>query len=447
MLNLSPPLRILFFILSVYIPVWCKGNIDTLNWMGHWYKADRRHDLVLEIKREFQFLHQNTHVNLKFPEEIFRNNSKKLVAEEIADMIRSGSYRWDVVWLDDIIYHYVAEELGDPLWGRRYLVDFSGMPLYRKNHKKFISSDPAYRQQTGGILAGPYIEGYYYALYYNRRIAEMIGIEIKPHGMLFDDLLGYLQALRDYNTAKKDSIAGFYESADWFTLEIMFQNLVKSYIGDFSCAKSDSLTPSKTAALRAGLQAFEQMGTYRPLISSHNKNIWFESLDLPLNDKALFFINGTWMYNRWRAIDKMGASVMIPVELPVFKPVDYCLGGFIPTWAVLSKAPNRDLGIELLLFCASPKVAEKWVRYTKTPTGLAGNIAKATIGNDIYELFQNSMTEKYGDRIHYSFNDSYVLGTRNQMLQKDHIRLLRQLLTGTVSSDRAYRYLTGRLVR
>ena len=32
------------------------GARDTINWIGHWYKADKRYDLVLEMKRDLLFL-------------------------------------------------------------------------------------------------------------------------------------------------------------------------------------------------------------------------------------------------------------------------------------------------------------------------------------------------------------------------------------------------------
>lgn len=419
----------------------------TLNWMGHWYKADKRYDLVLETAREFRFRNQHLRLNLQFPEQIFQTSSKRVVARHIAEMIRRGRIEWDVIWMDDHLYEFVAEELHDPLWGRKHLVNFEEVPGFAATQKPFIIQDPVYRNQTGGILVGPYIEGYYYALFYNKAVAARVGVKIKPYGMRFEDLLGYVQAVEAYNRRHPEAaVATFYEAHDISTMEILFQNLVKSAVGDFARAKAeDGPTSADLAALRRGLAAFEQLGRHRPLIASHASNLWFETRHLALEDKVLFFVSGTWMYSRWRDIDPQATQKMVPVELPVFRPVDFCLGGFIPTWAVMKAAPRRAEAIRLLLFWSTPHVAEKWVRYTKTPTGLRGDVSKATLGRDAYEEYQRTMGERYGARLHYAFNAGYLLGERNRLLHDELIQALRALLTGQTTAEAAYQALVRQL--
>ena len=70
---------------------------NTINWMGHWYKADKRYDLVLEMKRDFSFLNQDLKVNLQFPEQIVGTNNKVVVAHLIAEMIKHNQFDWDIV--------------------------------------------------------------------------------------------------------------------------------------------------------------------------------------------------------------------------------------------------------------------------------------------------------------------------------------------------------------
>jgi ABC-type glycerol-3-phosphate transport system substrate-binding protein len=421
------------------------GKENTINWMGHWYKADKRYDLVLEMKRNFSFRHQDTRVNLQFPEQIVGTNDKVVVARLIVEMIKQKKYDCDIVWMDNHIYQFVAEELNDPYWGRKYLVNFEEVPGFVRSQKPFIIEDPSYRNQTGGILVGPYIEGYYYALYYNRELAARMGIRVKPFGMTFDDLLGYVRAAARYNQNAKDKIPIFFDAHDLPSMEVLFQNLVKSWIDDYKATTTERSSPRKLEAMYRGFQAFEELGKYRPLIPSYATNAWFLTRDVPLNDKVLFYISGTWMYSRWRDIDVAKSARMVPTELPVFKPVDYCLGGVIPTWAVMKDSPHRDAAVRLLMSMSTPRVAEKWVQYTKTPTGLAGDFSKATMGSDVYEVYQRTMSEKYGSRMHYSFNAAYLLGKKNSLLQKDIVDVLWQLLEGRISADQAQRSILTKM--
>jgi hypothetical protein len=128
---------------------------------------------------------------------------------------------------------------------------------------------------------------------------------------------------------------------------------------------------------------------------------------------------------------------MVPTELPVFKPVNYGLGGVITTWAVMKDSPHRDESIRLVMSMSTPRVAEKWVQYTKTPTGVAGDFSKATMGGDVYEVYQRTLSEKYARRMQYSFNAAYLLGKDNSLLQKDIVDVLWKLLEGKMTADQA----------
>jgi hypothetical protein len=413
------------------------GERNTINWMGHWYKADKRYDLVLEIKRDYSFKNQDIRVNLQFPEQIVGTNDKVAVARLIVDMIKQKRFDWDIVWMDNHIYQFVAEELNDPYWGRKHLVNFEEIPGFTQSQKPYIIEDPTYRNQTGGILVGPYIEGYYYALYYNRDLAAKIGIQPKQFGMTFEDLLGYVEAAALYNQNANDQIPIFFDAYDLPSMEALFQNLAKSWLADYTLSTTEQHSQQKLDAMYKGFQAFEELGKHKPLIPSYASNAWFLTRDVPLNDQVLFYISGTWMYSRWRDIDIANSAKMVPTELPVFKPVDYGLGGVITTWAVMKDSPNRDEAVHLVMSISTPRVAEKWVKYTKTPTGIAGDFSKATMGSDVYEVYQRTLSEKYESRVQYSFNAAYLLGKHNSLLQKDIVDALWKLLEGKMTADQA----------
>jgi ABC-type glycerol-3-phosphate transport system substrate-binding protein len=415
------------------------GPVTRLNWMGHWQGEDLRETLVHEIGREFDFLHPEIDLNLQFPGNIFGRRSKPIAATEIARMVKEGRFDWDIIWLDDYIYQYVAEALDDDEWGKRHLVDFETVPGFAETQKEFIVRNPIYRNQTGGILVGPYIEGYVVALWYNRDVAQKIGLEIRNRGMTFEDLLGYVKAVYEYNQDAETPVAAFYEASDWTTLEMLFQALVKSEIADFHEAIEEKGSEKKRAAMLKGFRAFEQLGRYDPLIPSHNRNIWFNSRHYVLQDEALFYVNGTWMYSHWRGIDPAGLKKMMPVQLPVFNEVEHTLGGYIPTFAVMKDSPNRDAAVELMMSWCQPQVAERWVSYTKNPTGLRGHLNEpARLVTDPYEDFQYYITKRYRSQLHFSANAGYLLGKQNADLQQAIRIKLRRLLTGDTTAQRAY---------
>ncbi len=409
-----------------------------VNWMGHWLTEYGREDLVREVKQDFELMNPDIDVNLKYPAQIMGVRSAEDTGKFIADMIKTGNIEWDIVWMDQFIYQCTAEQLDDPDWGRKHLVNFEEIKGFNQTQKSFIIANPVYREQTGGIIVGPYIEGYYMSIFYNKDVAEKMGIEIKQHDMTFEDLLGYVKTVEDYNHKYNTNIAAFYESEIRTTMKILFQNLFVSELGSFCEVKEEIGSKEKNAALLKTFQAFEELGKYNPLIESYKDNIFFQTRHLVLNDECLFFVNGIWMYSHWMGIDEEKAKKMVPAELPVFHETDHYLGSFIPTWAVMKNAPNRDEGIKLLMFWSRPQVAEKWIRYAKAPTGLVGHMSASDTGDDQFEQFQARITEKYGGNIHYSANAGYILGENNRLLQKDIDEKLIQLMTGERTAQEAY---------
>lgn len=415
-------------------------NSSKLNWIGHWLNEHDRETLVKDVAKEFSARNPEIDLNLNFPQNLIGYKNKKDSAKQYVEMIKNKNFDWDIIWLDDQIYQFVADELGDSYWGPKYLVDFGDIPEFRDTQKDFIFDNSIWAAQTGGIIVGPMLEGYYHALFYNKDVAEKIGLNIKEIGMTYDDFLGYVKAVDEYNKKNNINIAALYESRDWTCQESIFQRLLKSEIGNFEESLKNEGSEEKNLAFKKTLMAFEELGKYHPLIRGWEENLWFNTRQIPLNDKVLFYANGIWMYNHWMSIDEEKTKKMIPAELPAFKKVDFYQGGYIPTWAVWKDAPNKDNAIKLMLFWSTPQVAEKWSRYTMAPTGVKGNLTVGTEGSHSFALWQKKITDEYGGDIYYLPSSAYIFGEKgnNGMLQNDIKIEIMKLLEGETTAEDSY---------
>lgn len=412
--------------------------MSTVNWIGHWKGEDRREDWVRNVAQEFVRNNPDVRVNLSFAQDIVGEKNKRKSAEHVADMILQGRCDWDVIWLDDFIYSFVAGILKDPLWGRKHLVDFEQVPGFKETHKSFIFQNPAYRNQTGGMIVGPYVEGYLYVLWYNQKLADLLGVKVKEDGMTFDDFLSYVVRVREYNKANQTSYAAIFESNDWIMCQNIFQSLLKSEFANIADANAESRSAAKLAALRKTLEAFQELGTHRPLIRAHDTRVWFETRGEVLDDKALFYPHGTWMFSHWAGLDHARMGKMLPALLPTFRPVNHSLGGFLPTWAVLRNAPNRDVGIRLLLSMCQVRFAEMWVEYTKSPTAILGDPAWKGDSNDPNDRIRSLATSRFGERLQFSSNPAYFLGKENALLEGVVNSTLLKLLDGRIQANDAF---------
>jgi ABC-type glycerol-3-phosphate transport system substrate-binding protein len=418
-----------------------------LNWIGHWLDNHDRETLVKEVAKEYTTLNPNVDLHLKFPQNIRGFRSKRDMAKMYTQMIRTGNYEWDIIWLDDQSYQYVADELQDPKWGSKYLVDFGQVPDFRKTQKNFIFENPIWADQTGGIIVGPMLEGYYHAIFYNKDVADKVGVKIKSTGMSFGDLLGYVKAVHDHNKRTGDDIAALYESSDWTCQEILFQRLLKSEIGDFKKTLEHKGSTEKNTAFLKTLRAFEELGKYKPLYKKHKQSLWYQTRHIPLDDKTLFYVNGIWMYSQWMSIDEQKANKMLPAELPVFKTVDFYQGGYIPVWAVWKDAPNKQEAVEFLKFWSRPQIAEKWTRYTMAPTGIQGHLTTGTEGEHAFAVWQKKITERYAGNVYYVPSTIYIFGNkgRNALLLDDLKTEILDLLDGKTTAQQAYEKIMAKV--
>jgi len=426
---------------SVNIEEAAKKSIDSLkpnktkkvNWIGHWQNEGKREDLVKEVARLFEFENQHVEVNLKFHNELLSNGDKEAMADEIVSIIQSNNYRWDVIWLDDIIYQMVTDKLYDSEWGKKYLVDFSKFDWFIKSQKDFIISDNYYRNLSGGILPGPFIEGYYYALWFNKELADKLNIEVKNKNMTADDLINYARQLNQYNITNNQKIPLLFECGNWKVTHILFQNLFFSEFNQNGGNRND--------ALKKALKYFENLSKFNPLIENYDELSWSTTQNYPLDEKCFFYIQGTWMYTLWTPIDNEKTKKMYPAELPVFNTSNTYPGGYIPTFAVFKNAPNKEIAIDLFKYWSSPQIAEKWVSYAKNPTGIKGAMVKSTFGMDQFEEFQAYISEKYKQNVRFYPEPSYALGKVSGMDKANFENTIAALLAGKVSADEAYNRL------
>lgn len=409
----------------------------TVHWMARWKGEGAREDLVLEVAKEFEATHPNIKLDLQFYQDLGLN-SELDIANVTAEMIESGDITWDVILINTGQYQRVGDLLDDPQWIKKNIVDLSAEPGFRESQKDFIFDDPQYLGEFNGIFIGPYIEGFYCMLWYNKKMADEMGIQVKQYGMTIEDFLGYVEQVETYNQEHGSDIQALYEAKDWRTTEYMFQQLTKSAIGDLAAIRQLAASEEKKAALKRTLEAFEDLSQHHVLDEDYDENVWFDTRNKPLDGEALFYVNGAWMYNHWMGVDENKTYDMMPAELPVFEPVDFYIGSYTPQFAIMKDSPNKEAAIELLRFWSRPQVAEKWIRYTKSPTGIKGHLSTSDVEEDQFESFQRTINDKYGGNLHFSDNTGWLLGDENKLLGPLVNEEFIKVLAGEKTAQEAY---------
>ncbi|MFA7257081.1 MAG: extracellular solute-binding protein [Kiritimatiellales bacterium] len=354
--------------------------VQQLRWMGHWKGEGLREQLVREVLDDFRFENQDVSVEFAFAADILSEKSVYAEAAFISDMIRSGNIQWDVVWLDFSIYQKVASALNDQDWGQKYLVDFSEIPDFKETQKPFLVEGSDAFKETGGVFIGPYIEGFFYALWYNTAVAEKLGLTICEEEMTADNLLSYARRVNEYNRTADTPVSTFVDFQWSGSFCRMAYNLY------LSSQQADDATK-----LRQVLNTFESLSRLSPLVYSSETNTWQDAAELLAEDKALFMIDPTWRYNLLQRDYPDLLTKLRLAQVPGYERQVFCVGGYMPVWAVMKASPNRDAAIRLMQFWSRPEIAEKWVRYTKNPTGVAGNLYDPEYGQDIFAEYQRKL--------------------------------------------------------
>lgn len=425
-------------------------EIKTINMQGHWKGEDLREDFVTETVKEFETRNPDLKVNIKWNKDFPGGREGALQAT--IDELKSGRVEWDIIWLEPFYYQEVADGLNDQNWARDYLVDFESIPGFNETQKSFILSDPQYRNHMNSVITGPYIEGFYQPFFYNKNLTDMMGITVKDEGMTFDDLLGYFKAVDEYNKAHGTDYAILYDSGDYTggigyapSTWNIFQGLFRSEFSDLSDIKDTKPSEAKLAAVRKVLGSLEQLSKYKPMISGWENLPWFETRYYVLEDKAVFTVCGaSWMYSHWHGIDARKTMKMVPVEMPMYQPVNHYIGGYNPMFAVVKDSPVRDEAVQLMMEFSTPNSAEKWTRYSKAPSGIKGGISEAgTTNKDVsqYDTFITQITDKYGGSIFDSKTVDYVLGEKYKDLTVKFCMRLAAVMDGKLTADEAYQQI------
>ncbi len=435
-MKISRLLLFVFFLINFV----SNGNGAELNWVAHWKGEEGREQLVTEVAREFRFIYPDIDLNIEFSKTLPNagKNFKWKSAYQIVEIINSGDITADVIYLDAIVYSHVTELLGDPLWGEKHLVDVSDQPWFQQSHKDFILSSPYYREQTGGLLVGPYIEGFFTFLWQNQETARKIGIEIKDRRMTLDDFLSYAKRLAEYNQEHNTSIP-FIKMCSWNRLDILFEYLFKSLCDDPYFAIEIKHHPQKERLFLQTLLAFEQLSTYQPVINSDYGNLkWDTWIREFLDGDGLFIVAGSYMYSHFLCIYPEKYENAIPVEPPIIKYSNGIVGDFIPTFAVMKKSPNKEAALNLLKLWSEPKIADRWVVYTKNPTGLRGNLQApaSEAGVDVYNRYILDMTRDYSHLpMRYYRAPTYIFGEKNPVTPNELRANLAQILLGNMTAQ------------
>lgn len=426
------------------------GKTVLINWIGHWKGEKAREDLIGRVKKDFEFIYPDVQIHLTYNVDLPGENSnhKIRVADTVISMIETDEIDWDIIYLDISVFEHISEKLGNTNWARDNLVNFAEVPGFEKTQKDFIISNPRYRERMGGILSGPFIEGYIQNPWFNSSLAEKIGIQVKEREMGFDDFLGYAKALHDYNIRNNSAIP-FIKLCTWNRLELFFETFFKSLFEDFSSAAEPVFNQQKKDALLKTLRAFEALAQYQPIFNEDWEQLPMRDYikQFLLEDDGLFITGGTYMHGHFSSLDAEQSAKLIPVETPILGKKNGIMADFTPTFAVMKKSPHRDIAVDFLLFLSKPEYAEQWVSTTKSPTGLKGHLADfAMEKTDIYEKFAMDMQEKYGSVPMASLRSpTYVFGVDSPVTINELRLFLARILEGRLKAEDCYNELLSRL--
>jgi ABC-type glycerol-3-phosphate transport system substrate-binding protein len=379
----------------------------TLRFVGHWLDEGKKEQLLKEAITSFEFLNQDIDIKVDYLEKMggvdFAQINAKLIASE--------DPAWDIVRVNNDFWK--INLLLEKDWMPKYLVDFSEIPEFRDNTRTELLTD-SFKAQFGGIIPGPMIDGYNWPLWCNTEVAKKVGITVKQFGMTYDDFIGYIEAVNAYNKQHSESIIPIQEANDFTTTHSLAEMIYFSELGDYNLIMNNNYNPLKVKTWENVLIQLEKLAKLNPLPKDWRKLVWLNTMNRPIEGNCLFFINGSWMYNIWLKNDPQKLLQMMPAEMPVNKPSPVCFGGYNITWVVPKKAKNKDAAVKFLLSMNTSETAEKWVRYTKSPTGVKGNLTTLSFGTDKFEDFQITVEKKYKNhKIGLLYGSAFCFGSKN----------------------------------
>lgn len=226
-------------------------DVIQINWIGNWLNEGNKEKLILEEANEYEFLHQNIKINLKFPEDVY-GSAGDPEAKFLEEQVNKPVADWDIV----------RNKFINAEFAEKYFVDFNKIPGFLESHKSFIKNK-VYKERFNGRFYGPLIEGQVAVLYVNTEVAKKMGITVKQFDMTFNDFLGYIKAANEYNKTHPKIIPIF--EYDWAKTELIFKTLFFSLMDNFEEASGNEITNKKLEAIEQCYKGFEQLSKFRPI--------------------------------------------------------------------------------------------------------------------------------------------------------------------------------------
>jgi ABC-type glycerol-3-phosphate transport system substrate-binding protein len=344
-----------------------------LTWMGHYEPSEKsRHRLIKEVEREFRLRNQEIELKLVFPSQIFKGWEEQ--NEYIASMVKSGDYKYDIIEMEPNRYWAIGRLLNDPDWGEKYLVDFSEMDWFKERHQSFIYSNNLIRIKTSNIMPCPYLEGVYGTLWINTKVLAKIGGSLKQFNLTIKDIHDLLNKLKTYNESAKDKIAFIDVERGYNSIFDLSRVLfLSAYFGE---TEKEGNMDAALKALKLVVEEFEYLQQQTHL---SNPVMWGDISHKPImDDKALMASFPTYAFIAWQSLDSADVLKIVPCELPIFEHnTKYYPGYYQGAFGVMKNSPNVELSIKLIKYLCSESVAERWLMYSKSPTGLKTRITSS----------------------------------------------------------------------
>ncbi len=356
---------------------------DTINWICIWSDRKSKRQFIEDACREYMFLNQDQHINLRFDEEVdptYKN--LPAMAESLAIQIKQGRSKEDII-LFGFAYYIYNQVFDDHNWVSKNLVDFENIPGYKETLAEGIYGNQLFTLNTKGKYIGPFIEGQLSCLYYNQDLAKQMDIEIDQFDLTIEDFYNYMELVEQYNqnTGAKINFI-LIERIEFFNF--LFTTAL-NYTPEM---KQDYTLSQKKEALMTALNTIQKLGSAN---FSHSTN----ALDFLDTEKYLFTDGATWSYNKFTAHDSLKASRIVPVEFPSINTPALYSGRYQMHFGVMKNSPQKDKAINLLMFISNTDNAENWVQTTKNPTGIRRHFKADGVSSDHFDTFITHIQNKY----------------------------------------------------
>jgi ABC-type glycerol-3-phosphate transport system substrate-binding protein len=368
--------------------------------MGHWYGEGKKELLVREMVREFSLLNQDIQIQLEFPNQIFSTvpEAELYFAEcdSIQGMIEQNKWPYDILFCDQERYKKVGQQINDLNWGKKYLVDFSEELWFKDAHKSGLIEAMGLKERYGGIMPGPVIEGITNIMFVSEYVEKLLGIKVNDLDMTFSDFLSYAQAVDSYNKSHNDKITFFSTQLKTASANVFSQFVYSFYGKTETGSRAEGLKAIEEAYL-----AFEKLSKYDPIEQyMSSKGMSYDVAQRILHsDKCLFTIQPTWMILLWNKSNPTGLAQMRPCEIP---SLDNHTSKYYPGFSQLifvvpKNSQNPEAAKRFIKYMSTTETADKWVKYSKCPTGMKTTMSYNDFGQDNYNIFFRHIQKKYGN--------------------------------------------------